>query len=221
MRWVALLLLLANLGLFGWQWAGTPGWSAPDPEPPPDIGELKLLSEVSSSASPTATPQPPVAAADPGACFTIGPFGDPANAEAAGARLAEAGLESHLRSTSEQVVTGYRVMLPPYPSTEEALAAARDLARRGIEDYYVVVSESEIRNAVSLGLFEKKVLAERHAARIEEQGFEPEIRTRTRQRTRYWQDFRDPAGRGTAEFVESLTAEQPLQRLERPCSADD
>lgn len=221
MRWVALLLLLANLGLFGWQWAGTPGWSAPGPERPPDIGELKLLSEASPPASSPTSPQSPDAAAEPGTCFTIGPFGDPANAEAAGARLAEAGLDSRLRSTSEQVVNGYRVMLPPYPSTEEALAAARDLARQGIDDYYVVVSESEIRNAVSLGLFQEKDLAERHATRIEEQGFEPEIRVRTRQRTRYWQDFRDPAGRITAGFVESLTAEQPLQRLERPCSAGE
>lgn len=214
MRWVALLLLLANLGLFGWQWAGTPGWSPPRAEPPPDIGELKLLSEASSPASAEG-----VAGAAAEACFTIGPFGDPANAEAAAQRLVALGLDPSQRSTSEQVATGYRVLLPPYPSADEALGAARELARKGVEDYYVIVSDPELRNAVSLGLFEEKVFAERHAATVAELGFDPEIRVRTRQRTRYWQDFRDPAGRVTSGLVESLTAEQPLQRLERPCDA--
>jgi cell division protein FtsN len=216
MRWVALLLVLANLGLFGWQWAGTPGWSPPRVEPPPQIGELELLAEA---------PPPPqeasVATSRPAACYTIGPFSDPANAETAATRLTELGVEPDQRSTSEQVATGYRVMLPPYPSTEAALEAARDLARRGVEDYYVVVSESDIRNAVSLGLFEESASAEQHRAAIAELGFDPEIRARTRQRTRYWQDFRDPAGRVTPEVLESLTSEQPLQRLERPCEAGE
>lgn len=213
MRWVALLLVLANLGLFGWQWAGTPGWSPPRAAPPPDIGELELLAEA-PAVDPARAAATAVATE---ACFTIGPFTDPANAEAAWARLAEAGLDPSQRSTSEQVATGYRVVLPPYPSADEALGAARELARRGVDDYYVIVSDPELENAVSLGLFEEKVFAERHAATIEELGFEPELRVRTRQRTRYWQDFRDPVGLVTAEFVESFTAEQPLQRLERTC----
>lgn len=217
MRWVAMVLLLANLGLFGWQWAGTPGWAPPQAEPPPDIGDLRRLSE----APPTGSLAGQAATADPGACFTIGPFSDPANAESAGRRLAEAGVEPSQRSTSEQVATGYRVLLPPYSSTEEALNAARELARKGIEDYYVIVSEPELRNAVSLGLFEEKAFAERHVAKVADLGFDPKIRVRARQRTRYWQDFRDPEGLITSEFVESLQAEQPLQRLERPCTATE
>ena len=207
MRWVALLLLAANLGLAGWQWAGTPGWTHEPEGPPPDIGELRLLNEAPVQQ----------ARAGAGACYTIGPFSDPANAQAAHARLAQAGVQPRQRSTSEEEATGYQVLLPPFPSADAALAATRELARKGIEDYYIIVSEAELRNAVSVGLFEEKPFAERHVAELEELGFEPEIRVRTRSRTRYWQDFRDPAGRIGAEFVGTLTADQPLQRLERDC----
>lgn len=207
MRWVALLLLIANAALAGWQWAGTPGWSAQFAGPPPDIGELRLLGEGNAAQ---------VAAG--GACFTLGPFNDPANAEAAHARLAQAGMRPRQRSTAEEEASGYQVLLPPFPSAEAALAAARELARKGIEDYYIIVSEAELRNAVSVGLFEERRFAERHIGELERLGFEPELRVRTRSRTRYWQDFRDPDGRVTAEFVGSLNADQPLQRLERACA---
>ncbi len=116
MRWIALLLVLANIALAGWQYAGTPGWAPANAGPPPDIGTLRLLD--GSRASRVAG----------GSCFTIGPFSDPANAEAAGTRLAQVGLASRQRSTSEEEATGYQVLLPPLPSAEEALATARELA---------------------------------------------------------------------------------------------
>ncbi len=207
MRWVALLLLLANLALAGWQLAGTPGWAPAEAGSPPDIGSLSRLNEDSASRTAGAA----------GACFTVGPFSDPANAEAAHSRLAQAGLAASQRSTSEEEATGYQVLLPPLPSAEEALATARELAREGIEDYYIIVSEPELRNAVSVGLFQRKAFAERHMDELAQLGFDAEIRVRTRSRTRYWHDFRDPQGQVTGDFVDSLASEQPLQRLERPC----
>lgn len=210
MRWIALLLLLANAALAGWQFAGTPGWTPAQAGPPPDIGSLRLLDEGSVTRT----------ADTSGACFTIGPFSDSSNAQTARTRLAQAGLASSQRSTSEEVATGYQVLLPPRPSAEKALAAARELAREGIEDYYVIVSDPELRNAVSVGVFQEKAFAERQRSRLARLGFDAEIRARTRSRTRYWQDFRDPQGQVTAEFVESLAAEQPLQRLDRACGGE-
>lgn len=210
MRWVALLLLLANAGLAAWQFAGTPGWSPEQAGPPPDIGSLRLLDE--GTTTQTAASQ-----GAEGACFTVGPFSDSANAERAYEGLTQAGVIPRQRSTSEEEATGYQVLLPPRSSAQEALAAARELAREGIEDYYIIVSEPELRNAVSVGVFQERAFAERHMGELAELGFDAEIRVRTRSRTRYWQDFRDPQGQVTAEFVESLAAEQPLQRLERDC----
>ncbi len=204
MRWVALLLLLANAAFAGWILSGTPGRESRTPGPPVEIGELPLLRE-SRGGDGTA-----------GVCFTIGPFEEKARAEAARQRLAELDVEPRQRTTRDEEVYGYQVVLPPFGSREEALTATRQLQEQGVEDYFVV-SGPELENAVSVGLFERKRFAVRHADYLNDLGFDAELRLRTRERTRYWQDYRDPGERVTSEVLESLSAHQALQRLERPC----
>jgi len=207
-RAVALILLAANLGLGGWIAAGMPGWTHRDQGPPPEIGKLALLRE---------EPAHETADRAGSACYTIGPFADAKQAQNAHARLDELGLEPQQRTTTDEEVYGYQVLLPPFPSREAALEATRKLAGKGIKDYFIIVSDPELENAVSLGLFREKRYAVRHTQYLEKLGFEPDMRLRTRERTRYWQDYRDPQRRVTAELLESLAAGQPLQRLERPC----
>ncbi len=204
MRWVALLLLLANAALAGWVVSGTPGRTPASSEPPVEIGALPLLRE---------SPGTDVGA---GVCFTIGPFEEEGRAETARRRLADLGFEPRQRMTRDEEVYGYQVLLPPFGSREKALAATRDLQDQGIEDYFVV-SDPELENAVSVGLFERKRFAVRHADYLNDLGFDAELRLRTRERTRYWQDYRDPRERVTSEVLDSLSADQALQRLERPC----
>ena len=205
MRWVALVLLLANAALAGWMVLGQPGRAAPSNGPPPEIGHLTLLRES------------PHAGAGAGVCYTIGPFDDADRADQARRRLTELGLGPVQRTTEDRDVYGYQVLLPPYPSRAEALEATRALAEKGVEDYFVINSEPGLENAVSVGLFEQKRYAVRHADYLNDLGFDAELRLRTRDRTRYWQDYRDPEGRVTPEFLESMPADGPLQRLERPC----
>lgn len=206
MRWVALLLLVANLGLAGWLAAGAPGRPTAESVPPPEIGRLTLLEEAPSGDDAAVT----------GACFTVGPFEDAERAQRARERLSGLGLEPSQRRTTDEEVYGYQVVLPPFPSRDEALAATRALAEQGISDYFII-SDPELENAVSLGLFREKRYAVRHTRYLRELGFEPEMRLRTRTQTRYWQDYRDPAGRVTPELLDSLAAGEPLQRLERAC----
>lgn len=204
MRWVALLLLLANAAFGAWILSGTPGRTSTTSRAPVEIGELPLLRESTTTDGAASV------------CFTVGPFEDEARAEAARRRLADLGLEPRQRTTRDEEVYGYQVVLPPFGSREEALAATRDLQEQGIEDYFVI-SGPELENAVSVGLFERKRFAVRHADYLNDLGFDAELRLRTRERTRYWQDYRDPDGRVTPEVLESLAADQAMQRLERPC----
>jgi len=208
MRWVALLLLLVNVGLAVWLAMGAPGRPRASAGPPPEIGHLALLRE---------SPEASKGRGDAGACFTLGPFEDAERAKQARARLADLGLDPSQRSTSDDEVYGYQVILPPFPDRDAALKATRELASKGIKDYFVVVSDPELENAVSVGLFHEKRYAVRHTEYLRQLGFDPEMRVRTRTLTRYWEDYRDPDGKVTAELLESLAADQPLQRLERPC----
>lgn len=209
MRPVALILLLVNAGLAAWLYAGAPGGPRPVDATPPEIGQLALLREAGDSRAGGA-------GAEAGACFTVGPFDEAGGAERARQRLQELGLTPEQRVISEEEVYGYQVLLPPFADRAAALEATRELARKGIQEYFVV-TDPERENAVSLGLFRQQRFATRHSEYLRELGFEPEIRVRTRERTRYWQDYRDPDGRVTPELLESLAAEQPLQRLERAC----
>lgn len=212
MRWVALLLIVVNAGLAGWLYLGGAGRPRAVAEPPAEIGRLTLLREHSDSR-PGSSAQ---AGEEEVVCFTIGPFDDPAVAEQAGQRLRRLGLEPEQRVLTEEEVYGYQVLLPPFPDRTAAIEATRELVEKGIQDYFVV-TEPELENAVSLGLFRQKRFATRHTAYLRELGFEPEMRVRTRERDRYWQDYRDPEGRVTPEVLDALATEQPLQRLERPC----
>lgn len=204
MRWVALLLLLANMGFAAWIYTGTPGRTPAAADPPVEIGELPLLRESGGDARASSV------------CYTIGPFEEESRAEAARRRLEDLGLDPRQRTIRDEEVYGYQVLLPPFESRADALAATRDLQEQGIEDYFVI-AESGLRNAVSVGLFERKRFAVRHADYLNDLGFEAELRLRTRERTRYWQDYRDPRERVTPEVLDSLSAERALQRLERPC----
>lgn len=211
MRWVALLLVLANVAFATWLYTGGPGRPKPERGVPPDIGQLALLRENGGTR-----PQAGTDRASASECFTIGPFDKSDSADRARARLAELGLDPEQRVLTEEEVYGYQVLLPPYPDRQAALEATRELVEKGIDEYFVV-TEPELENAISLGLFQRKRFAVRHTAYLRELGFEPEMRVRTEEVTRYWQDYRDPQGRVTPEVLESLSTDTPLQRLERPC----
>jgi len=213
MRWVALILLAANLGFASWIALGTPGGPGDRGGPPPELGELELLREA-ARASPAGEAGSEATA---GACYTIGPFSSSGAAEAAHERLAARELEPRQRTTQDKEVYGYQVQLPPHDSRSAAIETTRELAREGIEDYFVITDEPDRRYAISVGLFEQKRHAVQHTEYLEELGFDPEMRLRTRSRTRYWQDYRDPDGAVDEQFLDSLDTDGAPQRLERPC----
>lgn len=205
MRWLAVALVALNLAVLGWLFTGAPGQARTGPERPPEIGRLVMLKEPAETTATAAT------------CYTIGPFADSALAERARDRLEELGLEPAQRVLRDQETYGYQVLLPPFDSRAEALQATRELSAQGIADYFIMVEEDELENAVSLGLFSEQRYAVSHLRNLEAMGFAAEMRLRTRDRERYWQDYRDPEGRVGAELLEQFAGEQPVQRLEREC----
>jgi hypothetical protein len=85
-------------------------------------------------------------------------------------------------------VRGYRVFLSAAASREDALAAARQLAARGVRDYYVVTAGDQ-ENTVSLGLFNELANAEKRREEIAAQGFNARLEPRTEQATQWWIDL--------------------------------
>lgn len=180
LRGVVVFLLCLNLGVGLWWWlhrdAVIPALPAvqdgtgslvllgeADPPPPPDAVEL--------GAVPVPMPAQP-------ACLTLGPFRTPAELRLAMDALTPHTASIQFREVAGTELRGYRVYLPAAGDREQALAAVRQLAARGVTDYYVVTAGDQ-ENTVSLGQFRDLANAETRRDEIAAMGFQPVLEPRT------------------------------------------
>lgn len=227
MRVLVAILVLINIGYWAWRSYQSDVPETVSVESDTGIPKLTLLSErgqelagseEGSEALPSPTPPPPPVSAI--RCYTLGPLSGEKNAKAVESAVVDAGFPASLRSYDQQEVSGYWVYLEPADSRRKALALAKELAQKGIKDYYVV-GDGEFENAVSLGLFSEKARAERRAEYIRSLGYDPQSSVRYRTRTLYWLDYQEE---GDSElradiWTQVATDADNLQRLDRACEA--
>ena len=190
LRGLVVFLVCLNLGVGLW-------WlmhREPVPASPPAVesgtGSLVLLGEAEAPPSPDladigAVPVPMPATA---ACLTLGPFATPAELRAAMNALTPLVARIQFREAASTALHGYRVYLPAAGSREEALATARQLAARGVRDYYVVTAGAQ-ENTVSLGLFRDLGNAEKRRDELVALGVQPILEPRTTEGPEWWIDF--------------------------------
>ncbi|RDS82673.1 SPOR domain-containing protein [Dyella psychrodurans] len=180
----------------------------------PGVPKLRLLSELpppSSAAARAASVLPPAtAAASPApvqpassassaltpasttalsyACMALGPFATQEDLRIA--RNALSTQVQRMRARQEQTTQtrGWWVHLPPSQSHAAALAQARALAARNIQDYFVVGSGDD-QNTVSLGLFKDPANARKRRDQIQAAGFPVQMSERTETVPEYWLDL--------------------------------
>ena len=128
-------------------------------------------------------PQVPAQEAEPvppaRACWRLGPFDTAAEAMDLAQELPPGVSRLSVEQTSVPVERGYYVLIPPLASRAEALRIERQLKAEGVEDSWVFVA-GPLKNAVSLGLFNREINAQRRLRRVQSKGFEPELRVRYR-----------------------------------------
>lgn len=191
---------------------GTASAAAVEPAAPPSTTPAAASTRESSTAV--------VAKARPARCYSLGPFGDKASANAMATVFEQRDVKASLRKIQQTQVTGYWIYLPSYPSTAAATAATRKLGAKGLHDYYIVAAAPNA-NAISLGLFRERSGAERRLARVRGMGFKPRLQVRTSVNELYWLDYRDP---GNGAISSALWAKAggkggTLQRVKRSCAA--
>jgi hypothetical protein len=190
-RALFLLLLALDIGSACWIAYGPAPRLAAAPAADRGVARLVLLSERErgTAAVPelAAAPETPADRAGD-SCRSIGPFPSQSDLRAAMNRIAPLAKRTQSRETHTTASRGDRVFLPAFRTREEALAAARALAAKGVRDYYVVTAGDQ-QNTVSLGLFRDHSNAERRRAEIAALGFTPQVGTRTEDVPEYWLDF--------------------------------
>jgi hypothetical protein len=195
LRGVVVFLVCLNLGVGAW-------WLLQGERPlrvPPPIdsgtGSLVLLGEAEAPPSPDAADvgAVPVPMPDSAVCLSLGPFSTPAELRAAMNALTPHTARIQFREVAGTELRGYRVYLPAAGDREQALAAARQLAARGVKDYYVVPAGEE-ENTVSLGIFRDLANAETRRDEIATMGFQPVLEPRTSDGEQWWIDLAAETG---------------------------
>lgn len=231
LRVLAATLLAANLLFLGW------AYLRPEPTTPAsgraapvasDTPRLALVAEMAPDqrqalerAKVTAPdPAPALLTGTPGSggllCVAVGPFDDPATAIQVAERLRASGVVVENREESGQLRTGYWVHLPPFPSREAADKVADDLRQKGAGELYIVTA-SEQRHAISLGLFTSPERADQRAAEVGELGYRPRIAERFREGAVFWLEYREPAELAV-DVIPLLEGLDPaIQRSARSC----
>lgn len=118
-------------------------------------------------------------------CQSVGPFSDLLSATDVSERLN--GLDLPFSVTAIDRPSGdsdYRVVLPAFPSLQEAFRRLRELKSRDIDSY--VITEGPDAQGISLGVFSTQTAALNQQVNLVSEGYETEIREIPRVTREYW-----------------------------------
>ena len=166
MRLLFLLLLAANLALFGWWAYYAPSDATADPEPQrrqvsPEKIRLLEGKELKALAATKPAPAAGAAPAAAGACIEWGGFAV-AEAPKAEQALAPLALGARLSQRRSEETAGWWVFIPPQGNRAAALKKTAELKTLGIEEFFILQDEGKMRWAVSLGVFSSEDAARKH-----------------------------------------------------------
>jgi SPOR domain len=187
LRVLFLLLLLANVLFLAWT-----RWVVP-PQPvtagaaasASALQPIRLQQELTAAttAAGAAAGEDLLAAA----CVSVGPFGDPAQAEAARLQLERLGFSSRRRVAQDEVQVGYWVRVPDLATPADAANALGALQAAGLADAYIVDGDGAV-TTVSIGVYADAGKAAEVAQAVQAAGFTPETSDRLRTLEVLWLD---------------------------------
>ena len=218
MRYIFWLLILFNLAAFlnytvlnsngahsphQSQSTGRPLVMLQEEEPPPIPDADELPDPVASSESGTDEAEEELSTATTESiCYAIAPFKLEKDTSSVISVIEQNGLKGKAEEVVLRIPTGgYWVFLPPLESRTAAKKIAGELASKGVADYYILTG-GEYKNAISLGLYSGKVFAEKRAAVIRKDGYDPVVSPRYRVERHFAVKYVVPAG---YEFDEQFT----------------
>lgn len=216
MRGIFIILLLLNLGFFGWQYTAhgdNPISDSLSAAMGNDKGELQLLSELKEEdklrlyknpekvkqiaggmegemkADADTTPTHEESAVEkPKVCYQVGPFPSSQSRASFITKVESLGYQANKQWDATDETVRYWVYIPPLSSKAEARSIVASLQRKGIKDV-AIVSSGEYKNAISLGLFSSKEYARERVALLQKHAFSPKINESTVSKKQYWLNF--------------------------------
>ena len=136
-------------------------------------------------------------------CIEVGNFDAP-DARRFEARLAPLALGERMARRSVQEQERHIVYIPPAPDKEGADRKAAELRRLGIDDFYVIQDNTDLRWGISLGMFKTADAARLHLANLAQKGVRTAkvtARPGTNSKTAFQLRALDATGRATLAQV--------------------
>jgi hypothetical protein len=190
LKWVFGVLVLLNLGLAMWAswYRDTDATAVVLPRAPVNPEGMRLVTDPAARLMERPRDEPPEKELSEviRVCHAVGPFSASNLATDAGAQIRAAGLDYRLR-TVPVTEKRYLVYIGPLPSTKVAVAVQKRLTRLGFKDH-AVVHEGDLRNAVSVGVFEQAANADQMKQRLAKHKIKTATRVLAAARDQYWLD---------------------------------
>ena len=171
MRYIAVFLLLANIGYFSWVRYGAQPITPSVPSTPRPLlnSGLTLVSEYEAQL-----------AAQPALnCYTLGDFSSIDDASSFIAGLGDAAFSADVSLSGDPLSSQYRLFIPPASSrgiatiTLDSLSDSITAAEIEIETY--LITRGMLENGIALGVFSELANAEAARSAVQGLGYAPEI----------------------------------------------
>jgi hypothetical protein len=224
-KWIAIFLLLVNVGYFGWQMNQrlnqvVPATAVQKTDIPASVDSLVLLSELDElpplrdehviteieETEPASTnevvPGETLPFSSDGACFSIGPFSSEDQLLTLSRWLQTRNMPSKERVEEKRTRERYWVYLEPQDEAE-AKAQLEELKNKGVSDYYMI-SKGEKKNTISLGLFSSQDAVNRRLVELERKGYNPVVVPQHKISKVFWLDVQLEDGLTLPELPEEI-----------------
>ena len=184
--------------------------TTPPGSPGPGTPANAVVTVAANDSSDSSTPAMPapsavqaLAGSNGAACMEVGNF-DAAEARRFNTLLAPLALGERLSRRSVQELERHIVYIPPASDKEGAERKAAELRRLGIDDFYIIQDNTNLRWGISLGMFKTVDAARLHLANLAQKGVgtaKVAARPGNSAKTAFQLRGLDAAGRSTLEKI--------------------
>ena len=228
MRIFFLFLLIINLLFAGWQYTQPDKRLAAIRALPEGLQTVQLLNQQdveelvdngSAGDAPEVQVAEPLEPSPPARvyCYTLGPFSDEAAVLDIKSQISEQVQDLLVRKREESERHRYWIYLPPLENRQQAIAMSKSLARRKINDYYIVRSGDK-NNSISLGHFREKNHADRRVRELKKLGVDAQMEVIYRQYSLFWLDYSRTGSKPPTDELISPYLVDGVARLDRACN---